>query len=150
LKLANNGHRQAFAHVLDLAYGRKGPLKWSIMTVCQTSCAYMNPFINFPSPYSLTRLHRYHLESSHPLSARAHQCTLQNSLRCSYLPILAPPQGPQNLSIFSTRRHCHREQIHHLKMLVYSGHLANAEKSTSAGATFRTSGNGYTPQLNFP
>jgi len=31
LKRANDGHREAFAHVLDLAYGRKGPLKWSIM-----------------------------------------------------------------------------------------------------------------------
>ncbi|KAH9056919.1 hypothetical protein EDB87DRAFT_1135599 [Lactarius vividus] len=31
LKLANNGHRHAFDRVLDLAYGRKGPLRWSIM-----------------------------------------------------------------------------------------------------------------------
>jgi hypothetical protein len=34
LELANDGHQQAFAHVLDLAYGRKGPLKWRIMAVC--------------------------------------------------------------------------------------------------------------------
>jgi hypothetical protein len=120
------------------------------MTVCQPSCAYVNPFTSFPSPYSLTRLHPYHLESFSPLSARVHQCTLQNLLRCSYLPTLAPPERPQNRPIFSSRRHCHREQIHHLKMLVYSGHLANADKSTSAGATFRTIGNGYTPQLSFP
>lgn len=32
LTLANNGDRHAFAHVLDLAYGRKGPLKWSFLT----------------------------------------------------------------------------------------------------------------------
>ncbi|KAH9082236.1 hypothetical protein EDB83DRAFT_2592658 [Lactarius deliciosus] len=31
LKLANDGHRHAFDRVLDLAYGRKGPLRWSIM-----------------------------------------------------------------------------------------------------------------------
>ncbi|KAI9445353.1 hypothetical protein H4582DRAFT_912177 [Lactarius indigo] len=32
LKLANDGHQHAFDRVLDLAYGRKGPLRWSIMT----------------------------------------------------------------------------------------------------------------------
>ncbi|KAI0048337.1 hypothetical protein FA95DRAFT_1539834 [Auriscalpium vulgare] len=32
LELANSGHQKALAHVLDLAYGRKGPLKWSILT----------------------------------------------------------------------------------------------------------------------
>ncbi|KAI0068284.1 hypothetical protein BV25DRAFT_1790937, partial [Artomyces pyxidatus] len=31
LKLANVGHKKAFNHILDLAYGRKGRLKWSIM-----------------------------------------------------------------------------------------------------------------------
>ncbi|KAI9513075.1 hypothetical protein F5148DRAFT_972501, partial [Russula earlei] len=43
LKLTNNGDRRAIAHVLDLAYGRKGPLKWSILRPLLTDPAAPAP-----------------------------------------------------------------------------------------------------------
>ncbi|KAI0307672.1 hypothetical protein B0F90DRAFT_1620741 [Multifurca ochricompacta] len=49
LKLANDGHKLAFAHVLDLAYGRKGPLKWGIMIPLLSSPAALVPPRIIPS-----------------------------------------------------------------------------------------------------
>ena len=40
--LANDGHKHALDRVLDLAYGRKGPLRWCIMTVSRAVHICMN------------------------------------------------------------------------------------------------------------
>jgi len=148
-KLANDGHKQAFAHVLDLAYGRKGPLKWRIMTVRLIISCLCETLPTSRSPYSPTPPHQHLRESFHPSSARVHPCTVQSLLRCSYPLILARLGSPPNHPIFAGRRRYHRGQIRHRKMLVYLDHLASVEKSTSAGAIFRANGNGCTHPLRF-
>ena len=78
MKLANDGNRQAFAHVLDLAYGRKGPLKWCIMAVCLIISCPRETLPTPHSPYSPTPLHQPLSESFRPSSARAHLYTVQS------------------------------------------------------------------------
>lgn len=34
IKAATSGSNKAFAHILDVAYGRKGKLRWELMEVC--------------------------------------------------------------------------------------------------------------------
>ena len=41
LEAAHDGDSAAYAHILDVAYGRKGKLKWEIMTV-SASCATLS------------------------------------------------------------------------------------------------------------
>jgi hypothetical protein len=148
LKHANDGHQRAFAHVLDLAYGRKGPLKWRIMAVCLVISCLCETLLSSRSHYSPTRWHQ-HLESFHPSSARVHPCTVQSLLRCSYPPIVARPGSPQNHLIFASHRRYHRGQTRHRKMPVYLDHLASVERSTFAGVIFRANGNDCTLRLRF-
>lgn len=150
LTLANNGDRHAFAHVLDLAYGRKGPLKWSILTVrCAISCLY-ETLLNSDSLYFLTLLHQHPPESYHPWSARVHLYTVLSSRRYLYLIILAHLERPPNHLIFFRRQLCRQEQDHPLRTRVSLDHSANVEKSTSAGAISHTNGNDCTLHLRSP
>ena len=136
--------------MLDLAYGRKGPLRWSIMKVCNViSCPY-ETLSSSHSLYSPTLLHPPLRESFHPSNGRVHPCTVLSLWRCSYLLIVAQPGRLPSHVIFTRRRRCHRGQIHPLMMLVYLGHSANVEKSTSAGVIFRPNGNGCTLHLRSP
>ena len=107
LKLANDGHNLAFAHVLDLAYGRKGPLKWRIMAVCLVISCLCETLPTSRSPYSPTPPHQHLRESFHPSSARVHPCTVQSLLRCSYPLIPARMGGPLSHPIFAGRRRYH-------------------------------------------
>jgi hypothetical protein len=150
LTLANNGDRHAFAHVLDLAYGRKGQLKWSILKVrCVISCPY-ETLLNPHSLYSPTLLHQPPLESYHPWSARVYLCTVLSLRRYSYLLILAHLGRPPIHLIFFRRQLYRRGQVHPPRMLVSLDHSANVGKSTSAGAISPTNGNGCTLHLRSP
>jgi hypothetical protein len=135
--------------MLDLAYGRKGPLKWSIMAVCLVISCPCEILPSSHSLYSPTPPHQHLPESFHPSSARVRLCTVQNFLRCSYPLILARLGGPPDRLIFASRRRYRRGPTRRPKMLVYLAHLASVEKSTSAGAIFRANGNGCTLRLRF-
>lgn len=48
LEAANNGNSAAYQHILSLAYGRKGKLRWELMEVnIFTSLTIANEFNNF-------------------------------------------------------------------------------------------------------
>lgn len=113
---------------------------------CVVSCSFETLFSSH-SLYSPILPHWHPPESFHPSSARVHPCTVQSFRRCSYRLILARVGRPSDHLIFSHRRRCPRGQIHPLRMLVYLGHSANVERSTSAGAIFRSIGNGCTLHL---
>lgn len=120
------------------------------MKVC---CDILCPFETLSSSHSLfspTLLHWHPPESSHPSSARVHLCTVQSLRRCLHLLTLAQLESPPVHAIFSRHRRCRRGQIHPPRMLVYLGHSANVEKSTSVGAIFRTTGNDCTLHLRSP
>lgn len=136
--------------MLDLAYGRKGPLKYSILKVrCIMSCPY-ETLLNSHSLYSPTLLHRSPLESYHPWSARVHLYTVLSLRRYLYLLILAHLGRTPNYLIFFRHQLYRRGQVHPPRMLVSSGHSANVERSTSAGDISPTTGNGCTLHLRSP
>jgi hypothetical protein len=133
--------------VLDLAYGRKGPLKWSILTVrCVISCPY-ETLLNPHSLYSPTLLQQPPLESYHPWSARVRLYTVLSLGRYLFLLLLAHLGRPSNHLIFFLRQLYRRGQIHPPRILVSLDHSANVEKSTSAGAISPTNRNGCTLHL---
>lgn len=133
--------------MLDLAYGRKGPLKWSLLRVrCTISCPY-ETLLNLHSLYYLTLLYRPLLESYHPWSARVHLHTVLSLRRYSYLVVLAHLGRAPNHLIFFRHQLYRREQVQPPRMLVSLDHSANVEKSTSAGAISPTTGNGCTLHL---
>lgn len=150
LTLANNGDRHAFAHVLDLAYGRKGPLKWSILRVRSIIPCPFETLLNSHSLYSPTLLYQPPLESYHPWSARVHLYTALSLQRYSYLLILAPLGRPPDHLILFRRQLYQRGHVHPPRMLVSLGHSANVEMPTSAGAISPSIGNGCTLHLKFP
>jgi hypothetical protein len=136
--------------VLDLAYGRKGPLKWSLMRVrCIISCPY-ETLLNPHSLYSPILLHQSPLESYHPWSARVHLYTVLSLRRCSYLLMLAHLGRAPNYLIFVRHKLYRRGQVQPPRMLVSLDHSANVEKSTPAGAISPTNGNGCTLPLRSP
>ena len=136
--------------MLDLAYGRKGPLKWSILAVRRViSCPY-ETLLNSHSLYSPTLLHHHPLESYHPWSARDHLYTVLSLRRYSYLLILAHLGRIPNYLIFFCRQLYRRGQAHPPRMLVSLDHSANVEKSTFAGAISATNGNGCILHLRSP
>ena len=136
--------------MLDLAYGRKGPLKWSILKVRFVISCPFETLLNSHSLYSPTLLYQPPLESYHPRSVRVHPYTVLSSRRYSYLLILAHLGRPLNHLILRRPQLYRQGQIHPLMMLVSLGHSANVEKSTSAGAISRTNGNGCTLRLRSP
>jgi hypothetical protein len=53
MKAANGGNIDAFAHILDLAYGRKGKLKWEIMEVRHYLIVCLNIPVNASQAFAI-------------------------------------------------------------------------------------------------
>jgi len=95
LKLANDGHKNALDRVLDLAYGRKGPLRWSIMAPLLSDPTTPVP-ARIISPVERSRPPVYSPELS-ALLLSPYSCSSGKALKPSHLhqpPTLPPRADP--------------------------------------------------------